>query len=97
MSAETGQNGNDTVKGDDAVQALSSPAHSLGAEDVIKELYSEAEQGLRPDEAKNRLAKYGNNELESGGGVQPLKILLRQVSNARMLVSSTMPFQPPVH
>ena len=71
---------------DKATQALSKPAHSLDAQDVIEELSVDALQGLSQENAKTRLEKYGTNELEGGAGVQPFKILLRQISNAMMLV-----------
>ncbi len=71
-------------------QALSRPAHALPYETVIEELAADATNGLTDGEAKSRLEKYGRNELDEGPGVQPVKILIRQVANAMMLVKHTM-------
>lgn len=65
---------------------LSKPAHALGLEDLARELDTDVSNGLRIQEARQRLEQYGRNELEDGPGVQTLKILLRQVANAMMLV-----------
>lgn len=65
---------------------LSHPAHSLPYEAVIKELNTALDDGLTPDEASRRLRQYGPNKLDEGEGVSVLKILVRQVANAMMLV-----------
>ncbi|KAK5318329.1 P-type ATPase [Exophiala xenobiotica] len=65
---------------------MSKPAHSLGYEEVIKELGVSGKDGLSPQEADSRLQEFGNNELDNGPGVNPGKILVRQVANAMMLV-----------
>ncbi|KAJ5569178.1 hypothetical protein N7450_011664 [Penicillium hetheringtonii] len=65
---------------------LSQPAHSLTYEAVIKELSTELDEGLSPDEATRRLEQYGPNKLDEGEGVSVVKILVRQVANAMMLV-----------
>lgn len=65
---------------------LSRPAHALGTETVIAELEAQDNTGLSSAEAKQRLELYGKNELGDGPGVQPAKILLRQVANAMTLV-----------
>ena len=67
-------------------EALSQPAHCLDRETIVSELLVNPQDGLSAAEAKSRIQKYGKNELEGGPGVQPLKILLRQVANAMMLV-----------
>ncbi|KAJ5144839.1 ATPase P-type K/Mg/Cd/Cu/Zn/Na/Ca/Na/H-transporter [Penicillium atrosanguineum] len=41
---------------------------------------------LGPDEASHRLQEYGPNKLDEGEGVSVVKILIRQVANAMMLV-----------
>lgn len=61
-------------------------AHILSADDAIAQLRADARNGLSPTEAKSRLEAYGPNELNDGSGVQPLKILLRQIANAMILV-----------
>lgn len=69
-------------------RVLSKPAHSLNVITIIKELETDQEHGLSSEEATRRLSRYGPNELDDGPGVQPFKILLRQVANAMMLVSA---------
>jgi P-type Na+/K+ transporter len=65
---------------------LSSPPHALSYEAVSDEIGANTENGLSAAEAQSRLEKYGRNELDDGPGVQPVKILIRQVANAMMLV-----------
>ncbi|KAJ9616176.1 potassium/sodium efflux P-type ATPase, fungal-type [Exophiala oligosperma] len=65
---------------------LSKPAHALERHAIVEELNANSEDGLAVAEAKSRLEFYGRNELDDGPGVQPFKILLRQVANAMMLV-----------
>lgn len=67
---------------------LTRPAHSLTYEAVIKELGTELDEGLSPGEATSRLQNYGPNKLDEGEGVSVVKILVRQVANAMMLVRS---------
>ncbi|OQD62679.1 hypothetical protein PENPOL_c011G03717 [Penicillium polonicum] len=65
---------------------LSQPAHTLPYEAVIKELSTGLDEGLAPEEASRRLQQYGPNKLDEGEGVSVIKILVRQVANAMMLV-----------
>lgn len=65
---------------------LSQPAHSLPYEVVIKEIGSDAENGLNSSEAQRRSEKYGRNDLGNTEPVQPAKMLLRQIANAMTLV-----------
>ena len=65
---------------------LSQPAHTLPYEAVIKELTTGIDEGLNPEEASCRLQQYGPNKLDEGEGVSVVKILIRQVANAMMLV-----------
>ncbi|KAK2783809.1 hypothetical protein FQN52_009456 [Onygenales sp. PD_12] len=65
---------------------LSMPAHALPYENVIRELGTHADDGLTSDNAARRLQTYGPNQLEGGEGVSVVKILIRQVANAMMLV-----------
>lgn len=67
-------------------QVLSQPAHTLPFEAVLRELRTQIDDGLTPDEAARRLQTYGPNKLEEGEGVSIAKILVRQVANAMMLV-----------
>lgn len=70
-----------------ANKPMSKPAHALDRDTVRNELNADAKQGLSAGDAQSRLQEYGRNELEDGPGVQPFKILLRQIANAMMLVS----------
>ncbi|OQO11027.1 hypothetical protein B0A48_05282 [Cryoendolithus antarcticus] len=65
---------------------LSKPAHALSAPAVIEELQANKDDGLTVAQAKELLTTYGTNELGDGAGVQPAKILLRQIANAMTLV-----------
>ncbi len=72
---------------------LSQPAHTLTYEAVIKELNTELDEGLAPEEASRRLQQYGPNQLDEGEGVSVIKIFVRQVANAMMLVSGPLCFE----
>lgn len=65
---------------------MSKPAHSLTFEEVQNELGASSIDGLSAHEAETRLQEFGNNELDNGPGVNPTKILIRQIANAMMLV-----------
>lgn len=65
---------------------MSKPAHALKWTQVVEELKADPEDGLSSADAKARLEEYGRNELGDTGGVNPGKILLRQVANAMTLV-----------
>lgn len=69
-----------------ANKPLSQPPHALSYAVVAEELKANPNDGLSAQEAKSRLEEYGRNELDDGPGVQPVKILIRQVANAMMLV-----------
>ncbi|KAL9607695.1 MAG: hypothetical protein Q9167_007414 [Letrouitia subvulpina] len=69
-----------------ANKPLSSPAHALPCETVALEIGANTQDGLTAAEAKCRLEEFGRNELDKGPGVQPVKILIRQIANAMMLV-----------
>ncbi|KAI4089246.1 MAG: hypothetical protein L6R37_008077 [Teloschistes peruensis] len=65
---------------------LQRPAHTLPYSHVAEELGADRKQGLSDADAQKRVEQYGRNELEGGGGVQPAKILVRQIANAMILV-----------
>lgn len=88
MGNMKGDNNESHVSGQ-ANKPLSLPAHALHYRAVAEELGANAEDGLSEAEAKSRLEEYGRNALDDGPGVQPVKILVRQVANAMMLVSQT--------
>lgn len=80
------KNNVDHVSGQ-ANEPLSLPPHALSYDAVSDELGANTQNGLTVAEVKSRLEQYGRNELDDGPGVQPVKILIRQVANAMMLVS----------
>ena len=67
---------------------ISKPPHCLSFDDTLKELGGSGLDGLSEGEAAKRLEEFGKNELDNGPGVNPTKILARQVANAMMLVSA---------
>jgi Na+-exporting ATPase len=71
----------------DTSQPLSQPAHSLPIDNVLSQLASDPEDGLTAAEAAGRLQEYGQNVLEGDEGVSIVKIVIRQIANAMMLVS----------
>lgn len=71
---------------------LSRPAHSLPYDEVLSELQTKLDDGLTTEEAKARLEKYGPNKLDEGEGISMVKILVRQVANAMMLVKGPIFF-----
>lgn len=72
-----------------ANKPLSRPAHTLPYSTLVTEIKANADDGLTTSEAKSRLDEYGRNEFGDSAGVQPGKILLRQVANAMTLVMLT--------
>lgn len=70
------------------IAVLSKPAHALERDAVVEQLKADPIHGLSAVEAKSRLEAHGRNELDDGPGVQPFKILLRQIANAMMLVTA---------
>ena len=74
-----------------ANKPLTRPAHALPYSKVIEEVGCNADDGLTTAEAESRHKEYGNNDLGDDGGVQPGKILLRQVANAMTLVNPSRP------
>jgi Ca2+-transporting ATPase len=59
--------------------------HSLAVADVFRELTSSA-NGLTEELARQRLASYGPNELQTGIKVSAWKVLLAQFKNALLLI-----------
>ncbi len=62
------------------------PWHTLNAEQAIRELESDPEQGLSTEEAKKRLEIYGTNELQEIGGRSRWQILLDQFADVMLLM-----------
>ncbi|KAL5326828.1 hypothetical protein ACEPPN_004517 [Leptodophora sp. 'Broadleaf-Isolate-01'] len=69
-----------------ANEPLSALPHQLTADQLAAETGANLLDGLTEAEAKSRQEKHGPNELDDGPGVNPAKILLRQVANAMTLV-----------
>lgn len=88
MSKESPQTQGSKSSSDVSTQYLSKPAHSLTYEEVIQELGTNSDDGLTTSDVKQRLEKYGGNVLEGDEGVSFAKIVIRQIANAMMLVSS---------
>ncbi len=65
---------------------ISASAHALTWNQVAEELNADTDDGLTTSDAAQRLEEHGLNELGDAGGVNPGKILLRQVANAMTLV-----------
>ncbi|THX14459.1 Na(+)/Li(+)-exporting P-type ATPase [Aureobasidium pullulans] len=74
------------VSGQANGNGLSKPAHALTFSQVTEDIKANAENGLSSAEAKERHSTYGTNELGDAGGVEPGKILIRQIANAMTLV-----------
>ena len=70
-----------------ANKPLSAPPHALPSDAFLDELKANVSDGLSSNDAKARLGEYGTNELDDGPGVQPVKILIRQIANAMILVN----------
>lgn len=65
---------------------LSKPAHSLEWKSLAQELKPDIDDGLTTADAAERLNEFGRNELGDAKGVNPTKILTRQVANAMTMV-----------
>lgn len=59
---------------------------TLSIDQAINSFQTHAFNGLSSDEAKSRLETYGPNQLDQGEGVSALKVFVRQVCNAMILV-----------
>lgn len=79
-----------TVESTDSQLTLTDLPHTLSAAQIIDKFGSDSEFGLAADEAASRLRIHGQNALDDGPAVQPIKILINQVANAMMLVFSLL-------
>jgi len=70
----------------DKAHTLSQPAHCLPAGEVLAQLRSDPQNGLRDDEVSKNQGIYGSNVLEGSGGSGPIRILMNQVLNALTMV-----------
>ncbi|MBI1852897.1 MAG: cation-translocating P-type ATPase, partial [Planctomycetes bacterium] len=57
---------------------VSTAWHARSADDVVRELGTDAERGLSAGEAARRLAEFGPNELPVRSGTAPWKLFLEQ-------------------
>ncbi len=59
--------------------------HSKTVEEALRELQV-TRQGLTPQEAQERLTKYGPNEIKKEKSKSPLKLLLGQFTDILMII-----------
>jgi Na+-exporting ATPase len=64
----------------------------LSVEDVARQLSTNIETGLSARQVAELRNEFPRNELEGGGGVSWYKILIKQISNAMILVSWYSPW-----
>jgi len=62
------------------------PLHTIEAEEVLKQLGTDAEWGLDEPEAEQRLAQYGENRLKEKKGISAWTILVSQFKNIIVLL-----------
>lgn len=62
------------------------PWHTLTITDLARELKTDPEKGLSPEEASHRFGHYGPNELIERGAKSPLKILWEQFTGIMVLI-----------
>ena len=60
--------------------------YARGIDEVVEQLETDPQAGLAPDQAEQRLGEYGPNELETGAGLNPFKILARQFTEILVIV-----------
>ncbi|WFC99112.1 P-type Na(+) transporter [Malassezia yamatoensis] len=60
--------------------------HHFHADEVLKALETNQQQGLSTNEAKSRLQLYGPNQLEKGDSINVGRILIKQIANSMTLV-----------
>lgn len=56
------------------------------SDDVLSEQQVTLEDGLTQNEAKNRLSKFGKNQLQSGKKINPLKLFLGQFKDVLVII-----------
>ena len=69
-------------------RVLSKPKswHALSVEESLTQLNVAENQGLTQQEAQNRLATYGLNELKKEKGKSPIKLFLAQFTDVLMII-----------
>jgi Ca2+-transporting ATPase len=64
---------------------MTKPSHAINPQEAMQEL-NVTEKGLTTQEAKQRLTKYGPNELTKEKGTSPLKLFLGQFTDILMII-----------
>lgn len=62
------------------------PYHTMKIETVAQLLKSNLEDGLNESEIEEKRLAYGYNEMEGDGGVNPVKLMLKQFLNVMVLI-----------
>src|SRR5512141_307534 len=60
--------------------------HTLEAQDAVRQIHSDSDNGLTATEAARRLAEYGPNELIERAGKSPWSILLEQFQGIMVVI-----------
>ncbi|MEW6214891.1 MAG: HAD-IC family P-type ATPase, partial [Nitrospirota bacterium] len=60
--------------------------HFMQVDSVLRELSTDLQLGLNRDDVRNRLEKYGYNELRKENGVSPIKIFINQFKNILIII-----------
>lgn len=74
------------IRTDVSTEPRNDMCHAEAPEAIASRLKTDLALGLSADEAARRLQEYGPNELEVGGGPNPLKIFARQFTNILVVV-----------
>ncbi|KAK9762198.1 hypothetical protein K7432_012306, partial [Basidiobolus ranarum] len=69
------------AKADTTIDSPAVPYHTYDVRKVIEELNTDIDDGLSSDEVKSRTERYGLNQMSGDNGVNPWKVLLRQLAN----------------
>jgi magnesium-transporting ATPase (P-type) len=62
------------------------PYHAMDLDTVTDLLKTDLEDGLSDQDIEQRRTEYGFNEMEGEGGVNPVKLLLKQFLNVMVLI-----------
>lgn len=62
------------------------PYHTMDLATVADLLKTDLEDGLSDEDVEKRHSEYGYNEMEGEGGVNPVKLLLKQFLNVMVLI-----------
>lgn len=62
------------------------PYHTMKIETVTQLLKSNIQDGLSESEVEEKRLAYGYNEMEGDGGINPVKLMLKQFANVMVLI-----------